>query len=89
METTMKVSTSFRLNAQLVERMKVAAKESNRSLNNYVESILLNIFHEPNETTKAAIEEARLMQEAYRSGQISPEPIDLSSVDNMLKSMGL
>ncbi len=36
METAVKVSTSFRLNAELVEKMKAAAKASNRSLNNFV-----------------------------------------------------
>ena len=64
METAMKVSTSFRLNAELVEKMKAAAKASNRSLNNFVESILLNVMsHETAEnTTLAAIEEAKAQQ---------------------------
>ena len=90
METTIKVSTSFRLNAELVEKMKIAAKASNRSLNNFVESILLNVmYHEPNEITKSAIEEARMQQEAYKSGKIQIEPQDFSSVENMLKSLGI
>ena len=39
--------------------MKEAAERENRTLNNFVESLLLNImYHEPNEVTKAAIEEA-------------------------------
>lgn len=90
METTMKVSTSFRLNAELVAKMKIAAKASNRSLNNFVESILLNVMnHEPNETTQKAIEEARAHQEAYKAGQLNEKPIDISSVENMIKSMDL
>ena len=44
METAVKVSTSFRLNAELVEKMKAAAKASNRSLNNFVESIHLYVM---------------------------------------------
>ena len=37
----------------------MGAKASNRSLNNFVESVLLDaMFREPNETTKAAIAEA-------------------------------
>ncbi|MBQ8273451.1 MAG: hypothetical protein IJZ11_02835 [Bacteroidaceae bacterium] len=60
METTMKVSTSFRLNADLVES-----------------------------TTLAAIEEAKAQQQAYRDGKTPVEAIDLSSVENMLKSMGI
>ena len=91
MGTVAKVSTSFRLNAELVEKMKVAAKASNRSLNNFVESILLNVmYHETAESiTIAAIEEAKRQQKAYSEGTLEMKPIDLSSVDNMLKSMGL
>lgn len=91
METTAKVSTSFRLNAELVEKMKEAAKASNRSLNNFVESILLNVmYHDTAESiTMAAIEEAKAQQEAYKNNTLTPKPIDLSSVDNMLKSMGI
>ena len=91
METTAKVSTSFRLNAELVEKMKEAAKASNRSLNNFVESILLNVmYHDTAESiTMAAIEEAKAQQEAYKNNTLTPKPIDLSSVDNLLKSMGI
>lgn len=91
METTAKVSTSFRLNAELVEKMKEAAKASNRSLNNFVESILLNVmYHDTAESiTMAAIEEAKAQQEAYKNNTLTSKPIDLSSVDNMLKSMGI
>ena len=91
METAVKVSTSFRLNAELVEKMKAAAKASNRSLNNFVESILLNVMYceSPDEVTAAAIKEAREQQAAYKNGTLDVKPIDLSNVDNMLKSMGL
>lgn len=51
---------SFRLRTDLLERMKRNAARENRTLNNYVESVLLDIvYDEPNEVTKAAIEEAR------------------------------
>lgn len=37
----------------------LCSRRENRTLNNYVESVLLDyIFNEPNETTKAAIKEA-------------------------------
>ena len=43
----------------MLEEMKNAAKKENRTLNNYLESLLLNYFYnEPNEVTRAAIEEA-------------------------------
>ena len=91
METAVKVSTSFRLNAELVEKMKAAAKASNRSLNNFVESILLNVMSSdnPNDVTMASIEEARQQQAAYKNGMLDVKPIDLSNVENILKSMGL
>lgn len=89
MGTAAKVSTSFRLDADLVDKMKIAAKASNRSLNNFVESILLNVMYRDTaeDVTLAAIEEARRQQVAYKNGTLDVKPIDLSSVDNMLKSM--
>jgi len=51
--------TSFRLRTDLIERLKRNATRQNRTLNNYVESLLLDVvYHEPNEVTRAAIEEA-------------------------------
>ena len=60
MEATIsRKQTSFRLRSDLMERLKINAKKENRTLNNYVESVLLDIvFDEPNEVTKAAIAEA-------------------------------
>ncbi len=60
METTIRrKQTSFRLRTDLLEDMKSAAERENRTLNNYLESLLLNYFYnEPNEVTRAAIEEA-------------------------------
>lgn len=55
--------TSFRLSVDLVKRLKLAAKKENRSLNNFVESALMDIvYNEPNTVTLAAIEEARSIQ---------------------------
>lgn len=50
---------SFRLRTDLLEGLKRNAARENRTLNNYVESVLFDIvYNEPNEETKAAIEEA-------------------------------
>ena len=50
---------SFRLISDLLEILKKRAKACNRSLNNYVESILLDaIYNEPNDTTISAIKES-------------------------------
>lgn len=55
-----KKNQSFRLSIDLIERLKLMAKKQNRSLNNFVETLLLDAaYHEPNAETIAAIEEAR------------------------------
>lgn len=65
--------------------MKLRQKASNRSLNNFVESILLNVMHHDfGESTTLA----KAQQQAYKDGKTKVEAIDLSSVENMLKSMG-
>ena len=80
METkAVKKLTSFRIDESLINRLKVEARRTNRSLNNYVEYILMNsIYNEPNETTLLAIEEAR-------NGK-SAGIIDTSSMENFIKS---
>lgn len=74
----------FRLNADLIERLKDMAKEDHRSLNNFVECILFEVAYKtPNDVTKAAIAEAR-------SGKLrNTTPLDLSSIEAMERSMGL
>lgn len=80
MEVALRKPTMFRLKTDLIERLKIAAKRENRSLNNYVESVLMDIvYHEPNAETRLAIEEAK-------RGEYAGE-IDLSSIENMVKSI--
>lgn len=75
-------SHNFRLPVDLLERLKQLAKRENRSLNNFVESALLDIaYNVPNEESLAAIEEAK-------AGKLQG-PLDVSSVEAMYKSMGL
>ena len=55
-----KVQTAFRFDKELIRRLKIKAKKENRSLNNYVETVLMDIvYDEPNEDTVAAIQEVR------------------------------
>lgn len=57
--TIQRKQTSFRLRTDLLEFMKKDAQRENRTLNNFLESLLLDYYYnEPNEVTKAAIEEA-------------------------------
>ena len=52
--------TAFRLTEDLLNRLRVAAKKENRSLNNYVESALMDIvYRKPNKETLDAMREAR------------------------------
>ena len=76
MEATIrKKPTMFRLDEELVTRLKEMAKREHRSLNNFVECLLFDIaYNEPNETTKAAMKEVK-------SGKLrGTTPVDTSSV---------
>lgn len=78
---TVRKSASFRLDADLIEALKRHAKAANRSLNNYVEAVLLDaVCHEPNEETKAAIEEAK-------AGNPAAGALDLTDFDAFVKSI--
>ncbi len=79
-----KKNQSFRLPVELIDRLRQLAKLQNRSLNNYVETLLLDAAYcEPNEITLAAMKEAQ-------SGSLrNTTPLDLSSVEAMERSMGL
>ena len=58
--STNKKQTAFRFSEDLLERLKERAKKDNRSLNNYVEKILMEaVYDEPNEETIAAMKEAK------------------------------
>lgn len=60
METIVRKPASFRLRTDLLESLKKNAARENRTLNNYVESVLLDIvYHSPNDETIAAIKEAK------------------------------
>lgn len=68
----------FRLPAYLLDRLKELAAQDRRSLNNYVEGLLLDaVYHEPNAETIAAMKEVE-------SGALRDEPdLDLTSIEAM------
>lgn len=84
MDIALKKNQSFRLPVDLIDRLKQLATRQNRSLNNYVETVLLDVaYSEPNATTIAAMKEAE-------SGALRNAPeIDMTSIEAMEKSMGL
>lgn len=58
--TTERKQTAFRLSTDLLSKLKEAAERENRSLNNYVESVLMDVVaNNPNKLTLAAMKEAR------------------------------
>lgn len=81
METTVeRKQTSFRLRTDLLKRMKNEASKEHRSLNDFVESILMdNLYFQPNETTLAAMREAE-------SG-VELEELDLDHFDEYIKTL--
>lgn len=79
MKAVAKKQTAFRFDSDLLEKLKSAAVREHRSLNNYVESLLMElVYNTPNDETKAAIEEARL-GEGLKS-------VDTSNLENFLNS---
>ena len=61
METAIpRTQTAFRLSNELLKRLKIEARKQNRSLNNFVESVLMDaVYRTPNAQTRAAVKEAR------------------------------
>ncbi len=79
METVIRKQTSFRLREDLLQILQEQAKKANRSLNNFVESTLMDaMYSDLNEETIAAINEAS-------SGKFAGK-IDTSSMEAFIKS---
>jgi plasmid stability protein len=75
-----RTQTSFRLNDDLIKKLRIEAKKHNRSLNNLVESILMAfVAHKPNETTLAA------MHEVETSGNL--ETLDMNDFRSFVDSL--
>ena len=73
-----KTSTSIRIDADLLNTLKSNAKKDNRSLSNYLETILFDVVKRPNQETLAAISEAK-------EGKTSA--VDINSYDSFVKSI--
>ncbi len=83
MEATInRKSAMFRLREELLERLKQLAARDNRSLNNYVETILMNVvYNTPNATTVAAMKEAE--------NEENLTTVNMNSYESFLKSLDL
>lgn len=70
----------FRLRTELIERLKELAARDNRSLNNYVETVLMDVaFYKPNNATIEAMKEAQV--------ESNLTTVDMSNYDSFLKSL--
>lgn len=75
---SLKKSTSLRLDRALYDYIEKLAKKENRSVNNFIETVLADAthFHEPNEETKRAIEEARQERPSLKRYSNSKDLLD-------------
>ena len=72
--------TAFRLSSDLLEKLKEAARRENRSLNNYVESVLMDVaYNNPNKLTIKAMKEARESREL--------ETLDSKKLETLIESL--
>ena len=72
--------TAFRLSTSLLNKLREAAESENRSLNNYVESVLMDaVFSNPNKLTLAAMKEARENRDL--------ETLDVNNLDSVIASL--
>lgn len=80
MEAVIRKQTSFRLREDLLQVLQREAQKANRSLNNFVESTLMDaMYSEPNEETLEAMKEAE-------SG-VELETLDLDNFKGYTKSL--
>ena len=81
METTItRTQTAFRLSTELLKRLKIEARKQNRSLNNFVESVLMDaVYRIPNSQTMVAVKEAREDENL--------ETINLDNLEEFIESL--
>lgn len=72
--------TAFRLSTELLAKLKEEATKENRSLNNYVESLLMNIvYNKPNKQTINAMKEAKEDREL--------ETLDVNNLESIISAL--
>ncbi len=72
--------TAFRLSTSLLNKLREAADRENRSLNNYVESVLMDAVNSnPNKLTLAAMKEARENRNL--------ETLDVNNLESVIASL--
>lgn len=78
--TIPRTQTAFRLSNELLRRLKIEARKQNRSLNNFVESVLMDVvYRTPNKETLAAMEEAK--------DNRNLETINLDNLEGFIESL--
>ena len=86
---SVKVQTAFRLSKELIDRLKVKAQKENRSLNNYVETVLMDIaYDEPNDETVASLSSASAPPAESRFPMVAVELAETSNSASPDRRMG-
>lgn len=88
--STMRVPTSFRLQEELLQELKECAKTANRSLNNYVEGILMDVMLKTKAKSNAITPELQEKLKKARREIESGQCVKLSShedIDNYFASL--
>jgi len=72
--------TAFRLSENLISRLRIAARKEHRSLNDYVETVLVDaLYRTPNKITLEAMKEAEDVKYL--------ETLDLDNFENYVASL--
>lgn len=80
MEKIERIQIAFHLRKDLLDKIKKNAIKENKSINSYVETLLLDaVYTEPNEETLAAMREVESGTEL--------ETLDMSNFDSFMKSI--
>lgn len=80
MDTAIRIPTKFSLSLDLINRLRSIAKRENKSVDSYVESILMDAtYNIPNAETRAAIQ-------SVENGEYAGV-VDMTSIDTMIKSI--
>ena len=75
-----RLRTTVTLPPSLMNDLKMVAKQNKKSVSSIIEESLLDmLYHEPNETTKNAIEEAKK--------GVGLKTVDASNIESFIKSM--
>ena len=81
--TVTRIPASFRFQSTLLDELKERAKASNRSLNNYVESLLLNVLQPASEKESSISTEIQARSDEAREEYKKGDTLHFESLEQM------